>query len=66
MIKNDCLIMTTWNYEIVNGKPICSEPKEIKIPINDILIANGFEPIKENKIKADIEDFLNEMGTSFI
>lgn len=68
MIKNNCLIMTSWSYKIVNGKPICSKPKEIKIPINDILKANGFEPIKENEIKADImlEDFLNEMGTSFI
>ena len=64
MIKDDCLIMTTWGYEIVNGEPICSKPKEIKIPINDILN----EPIKENEINADIilEDFLNEMGTSFI
>lgn len=47
MIKNDCLIMTTWSYEIVNGKPICNKPREIKIPINDILVANGFEPIEE-------------------
>lgn len=59
MIKNDCLIITTWSYEIVNGKPICSKPKEIKIPINDILVANGFEPIEEKETK-------NEMGTSFI
>ena len=68
MIKNDCLIMTIWSYKIVNGKPIGSKPKEIKIPINDILVANGFEPIKENEIKTDIifKDFLNEMGTSFI
>lgn len=66
MIKNDCLIMTTWSYEIVNGKPICSKPKEIKIPINDILKANGFEPIKENEIDIILKDFLNEMGTSFI
>lgn len=51
MIKNDCLIMTTWSYEIVNGKPICSEPREIKIPINDILVANGFEPIAHDKVK---------------
>ena len=51
--------MTTWSYKIVNGKPIFSKPKEIKIPINDILVANGFEPIEEKEIK-------NEMGTSFI
>jgi hypothetical protein len=51
--------MTTWSYEIINGKPICSEPKEIKIPINDILKAYDFEPIKENEIKTNItlEDF---------
>lgn len=66
MIENNCLIMTTWNYEIVNGKPICSKPKEIKIPINDILKANGFELIKENEIDIILKDFLNEMGTSFI
>lgn len=59
MIKNDCLIMTTWSYKIVNGKPICSKPKEIKISINDILIANGFEPIEEKEMK-------NEIGTSFV
>lgn len=68
MIKNNYLTMTSWSYKIVNGEPIFSKPKEIKIPINDILVANGFEPIEENEIKADIilEDFLNEMGTSFI
>jgi hypothetical protein len=51
MIKNDYFIMCSWSYEIVNGEPIFSKPKEIKIPINDILKANGFEPIKENEIK---------------
>ena len=59
MIKNDYFIMTSWSYEIVNGEPIFSKPKEIKIPINDILVANGFEPIEEKETK-------NEMGTSFI
>ena len=48
MIKDDNFIMTTWYYKYVNGKPIASKPREIKIPINDILVANGFEPIKEN------------------
>jgi hypothetical protein len=59
MIKNDYLIMSSWSYEIVNGEPIFSKPKEIKIPINDILKANDFEPIEEKETK-------NEMGTSFI
>lgn len=59
MIKNDYFIMTSWNYKIVNGEIIPTESKEIKIPINDILVTNGFEPIKEKETK-------NEMGTSFI
>ena len=52
-------MMTSWSYKIVNGEPIFSKPKEIKIPIDDILVANGFEPIEEKETK-------NEMGTSFV
>ena len=59
MIKNDYLIMCSWSYEIVNGEPIFSKPKGIKIPINDILVANGFEPIEEKETK-------NEIRTSFV
>ena len=49
MIKDDCVYITSYGYNIVNGEIILSKkPRVAKIPINDILVANGFEPIKEN------------------
>ena len=49
MNQDDCIYITSYGYNIVNGEIIPSKkPKVAKIPINDILMANGFEPIKEN------------------
>lgn len=47
-MKNDYICMTVGNIEIVNGELVPSKTREIKIPINDILVANGFEPIDED------------------
>ena len=49
MNQDDCIYITSYEYNIVNGEIIPSKkPKVAKIPINDILVANGFESIKEN------------------
>lgn len=62
MIKDNNFIMTTWDYKYVNGKLVVSKPREIKIPINDILVANGFEPIKENNnVEVELEKEIDEL-----
>ena len=50
-MKNDYICMTVGNIEIINGELVPSKTREVKIPINDILVANGFEPIKENNVE---------------
>ena len=47
MIKDDYICMNIFDYEIINGEIIPNEPRIVKISINDILVSNGFEPIKK-------------------
>jgi len=47
VIKDDYICMNIFDYEIINGEIIPNEPRIVKISINDILVSNGFEPIKK-------------------
>ena len=51
MIKDDYICMNIFDYKIINGEIIPNEPRVVKILINDILVSNGFEPIKNNNVQ---------------
>lgn len=51
MYEDDYICMNIFDYEIINGEIIPNEPRVVKIPINDILVSNGFELIKNNNVQ---------------